>query len=169
MDAALAIFFALAGFGDMAVNHCPKTGCLAFSEAQGQSGVQFGGVIFDGDRLGPELYFQRELPAKYGSLQPVLGLSITSRGDTWVGAGAKWEHPLTQETYVESSLMPGLYAQVDGAGLNHAVEFRSSLGVGWEFDNGARFSLHFDHRSNAGLSNDNPGLETLGLRVAVPL
>ena len=76
---------------------------------------------------------------------------------------------LPHQSFVQLSLLPGLYAQTDGAELGHMIEFRSSAGVGYAFDNGARVSLQFDHRSNGGLSNDNPGLETFGIRLALPM
>ena len=56
-----------------------------------------------------------------------------------MGAGAKWtsENISAGPFFVEASLMPGIYAQEDGPDLGGALQFRSAVGAGYEFDNGA--------------------------------
>jgi hypothetical protein len=68
--------------------------------------------------------------------------------------------------FVEASFMPGLCresARVNG--LGSPVEFRSLLGVGYRFGNGAQISLAAEHKSNAGISTTNPGVNLLSLRL----
>lgn len=171
MDGSLAALFALVAAADLAfgAGGCLTDGCPAPKTTSARSALQYGEVLFEGERQGGELYFQHLLPRRFGALEPVLGLSVSSDGDTWVGAGLQWTGSLPHQSFVQLSLLPGLYAQTGGPDLGHMVEFRSSAGVGYAFDNGARLSLQFDHRSNADLSDPNPGLETFGLRVVLPL
>ena len=167
MDGSLALLFALVASADLAFGACTTTPCAA--PPQSRTALQYGEVLFQRERQGGEIYLQRHLPARHGRLEPVLGFSVSSNGDAWVGAGMQWTGALPHDSFVQLSLLPGLYARKDGPALGHVLEFRSSVGVGYEFDNGARISLQFDHRSNGGLSDPNPGLETFGLRVALPI
>ena len=168
MDASLAILFALVASVDLAFGPCGTDPCGEVAPTSGGVALQYGEVLFQRERQGGELYLQQRLPVAYGRLEPVLGLSISAQGDTWLGGGLQWTGALPYDTFVQLSLLPGVYAQVDGPELGHAIEFRSSAGVGYVFDNGTRVSLQFDHRSNAELSDPNPGLETFGLRVSRP-
>ncbi|PHP29007.1 acyloxyacyl hydrolase [Limimaricola cinnabarinus] len=167
MDGSLALLFALVATADLHFADCATPRCAA--PAPARTALQYGEVLFQRERQGGELYLQHHLAARYGRLEPVIGLSVSADGDAWLGAGLQWTGALPHDSFVQLSLLPGLYAPMDGPDLGHALEFRSSAGVGYEFDNGARISLQFDHRSNGGLSDPNPGLETFGLRVALPL
>ncbi|GAD56782.1 acyloxyacyl hydrolase [Limimaricola cinnabarinus] len=169
MDGSLALLFALVATAELGFGNCGAETCRSIQPGQGRNAVQYGEVLFQRERQGGEIYLQRQLPARYGALEPVLGLSVSANGDAWLGAGLQWTGALPHQSFVQLSLLPGLYAQTDGAELGHMIEFRSSAGVGYAFDNGARVSLQFDHRSNGGLSNDNPGLETFGIRLALPM
>ena len=64
--------------------------------------------------------------------------------------------------------MTGLYRAGDGLDLGGPIVFRSGIEAGWENRRGWRFGLGFDHRSNAGIYDENPGVETVHLRVSIP-
>lgn len=53
--------------------------------------------------------------------------------------------------------------------LGHSLVFQSGLELGRWIENRWRVGLAFDHLSNAGLSEHNPGTEMLVLRVSMPL
>lgn len=154
-DSILAIVFAIGaagrlGFGD------------AFQgDASPRLGVQAGQVLFDEEPIGAELYISRDLPGR--RLQPVLGASLTDDGAAWAGIGLRWTFG-SGRVWLESSLMPGLYFAGNGPDLGSPIEFRSALGLVAALDSGGTVALTVDHRSNAGLAGDNPGLETIGLR-----
>ena len=165
-DGIFAIIFALGGLGTMAVQDCPS-GCLALREAVPAWGAQSGQVLFQEERAGGEFYVTRDLGLRRGPFQPVLGASAAESGAVWAGAGFKWR--LSRGGFfLESSFMPGLYGG-DGPDLGSPLEFRSGLAAGWTFGDGASVAVAFDHRSNGDLADLNPGLETLGLRLSVPL
>ena len=56
----------------------------------------------------------------------------------------------------------------DGPDIGGSLQFRSALGVGYQFDNGATILAAYDHRSNADTQPLNPGLETVSIRLAIP-
>ena len=168
MDGALAAIFAITSLTDMALSHCP-TGCLAQTEAPARLSVQIGDVRFDEDRIGRELYLGHDASLAFGPFQPTIGASVTEDGAIWVGAGAIWTSSrlLPGPLFVQTSLMPGVYLQNGGPDLGGNLQFRSSLGVGYAFDNGAAVTVAYDHRSNADTDRTNPGLEVLSIRYAV--
>jgi lipid A 3-O-deacylase len=49
-----------------------------------------------------------------------------------------------------------------------AFQFRTGLGVAYEFDDGTRLGVRVAHVSNAGIHDDNPGEEELYVRFALP-
>jgi len=170
MEGWLAGVFAVFGFTDMYLNDC-QTSCLAYSEDQARWHVQLGGTEFNHRWIGEEILIGYDFGRKYGPFQPIASASVTDTGDAWVGAGLKWtsEHLLDTPIYFETYAMPGLYAAGDGPDIGGFIQFRGSIGFGYEFDNGVRAVVAYDHRSNAHIWETNPGLETLHLRLSVPI
>lgn len=166
MDGTLAAIYYLTALLDMGVNYCPNEGCFARNSVQDRFWVQAGVVEFQRDQIGEEIFIGRDLDRASGPFQKSLGVSITDQGSVWIGYGNKTQWELGSGWFFEGSAMPGLYVEGNGEDLGGAIQFRSSLGLGYEFDNGATLSMHYDHRSNAGLDDDNPGLETIGIRYA---
>ena len=97
-------------------------------------------------------------------------MSYTDDGDLWAGGGAKWRNSiLKSDFFFEGSFQPGIYIREDGPDLGGVVQFRSALGVGYEFDNGGAVLMSFDHRSNGDFQTVNPGLETFALQYSFVL
>ncbi len=169
MDGTLAAIFLVISMTDMALTDCPA-GCLAPEQAVSRLSFQGAKVSFQDEIIGNEIYLGYDAPVTYGPFQPTVGISLTDGGDYWVGAGVKWTSKgvIDSPFFVESSLMPGIYGQADGPDLGGQMHFRSSLGAGYTFDNGATVTASYDHRSNADTQQLNPGLETISLRFAIP-
>ncbi len=169
MDGTLAAIFLVASLTDMALTDCP-TGCLTAGEATSRLSFQAAKVEFQSDIIGEEIYVGYDFGKSYGPFQPTIGASLTDTGDAWIGAGAKWttQNLIDGPFFVEASLMPGIYRRGDGPDIGGTLQFRSSLGAGFAFDNGVTVLASYDHRSNADTQDLNPGLETIALRVAFP-
>ena len=168
MDGTLAALFLVASLTDMGFNHCGN-GCLAPGEETRRLSLSAGDVQFQGASVDREVYLRYDFGRTYGPFQPVIGASVTQRGDAWIGAGAAWTaHFADTGLYAQLHLMPGLYKQGSGPNLGHTIEFRSGAEIGYEAKNGMRFGISYDHRSNAELSAVNPGLETLQFRFSIP-
>jgi hypothetical protein len=168
MDATLAIIFAITSLTDMALNDC-KTGCLAPQSDTARLSFQASAVEFQSKIIGSELYLGYDSTQAYGPYQITYGAAITEDMDTWVGMGLKWTSKRidTGPWFVETSLMPGLHFVADGPDLGGNLQFRSALGLGYEFDNGTTLLVSYDHRSNADTQPKNPGLETIAIRYAI--
>lgn len=174
MDGRLAVLFFIIGLTDMGLNDC-KTGCLARTPAQSALALSYGDVIFQQNTIGRETYLRYDMGTSFGPFQPAIGVSMTDSQDIWLGLGAThttefWQNAAgTSGGYAQLSFLPGVYAQGSGPNLGHVIEFRSGAEIGYQAKSGLRVGLSYDHRSNGDIATLNPGLETLQLRVSVPL
>ena len=169
MNGLLAILYLAASLSDMKLSDCP-TGCLAEAEVPSRVSIRVAKVEFQREIIGDEVYVGYDWGKTYGPFQPTIGVSANDQNALWIGAGTKWTSTdlLGGPVFLEASFMPGFLTKGDGPDIGGAFHFRSSLGVGYEFDNGATILASYDHRSNGDLRELNPGLETIGVRFAFP-
>lgn len=66
-------------------------------------------------------------------------------------------------------LAAGGYREGSSEDLGGIFQFRQSVALAWQFDNGHRLGLKIAHISNADLHETNPGAEDLMLTYALPL
>jgi len=169
-DGTVAVIGLIAGLIDMSVNHCPNDGCLARNDVAAYNTLAVGETYFQTRESGEEIYYRRDTGTAFGPFQGVWGLSASTDGEFWIGAGHAYTVNLfNQRSYLQFHAMTGLYENGSGANLGGAIQFRSGVEIGYKARNGTRIGLGFDHRSNAGLDSPNPGLETVHLRVSIPL
>lgn len=102
-------------------------------------------------------------------LQPMVGAMVTGEGGVYGYAGFATDLFFGSRWVLTPSLAAGAYSEGGGLDLGHVVEFRSSLALGYRFDNRSRLGLRFYHLSNAGLGDRNPGVEVLDLTYSLPL
>lgn len=106
----------------------------------------------------------------FHGLRPGVGFMATSDSAMYGYAGFYWDVPLTSNLLIVPNVVMGGYSKgSDGKDLGHGVEFRSGIEVDYQFETGARVGLAFNHLSNAGIGNDNPGTEVLMLVLQHPL
>ncbi|WP_050928236.1 acyloxyacyl hydrolase [Aestuariivita boseongensis] len=97
-------------------------------------------------------------------------ISATEESDLFAGAGVALRWAWNGGWFVDLSVMPGYYdAGVPGNDLGSDLEFRSLLGLGYQFAGGQSLSLAITHKSNASLDNVNPGADAVLLRWHAPL
>ena len=168
MDGSLAVIFLLTSLTEMGLNDCQNGGCLDQSSATSRVSVQAAQVFFQEEEISQELYVGYDMDRQYGPFQPTFGASVTSDNAFWFGAGVKWttRRISSGPFFFETSLMSGLFEQGDDPHLGGNLQFRSAVGGGYTFDNGATLAVLYDHRSNADTNSLNPGLETLSVRYA---
>jgi lipid A 3-O-deacylase len=117
-----------------------------------------------------EAYLRYVAPPALGPFQPVYGVSWSSRNEGWAGAGLAYTwRGAAQGTFVRASVMPGLYRRGSGRDLGGAFSVRSGIDLGYGFAGGASVTLSISHRSNVGLYRRNPGMNTVGLGLSLPL
>jgi hypothetical protein len=130
-------------------------------------GVGLNGRISDNDpnaAVGLDLTFG-DL-AQIWRLQLGLGaaLAVNSDGDLWGGAGPVLWLDLGEGWRAEGSVMAGLYAdKVED--LGGPVQFHSRLGISYALTTAWRLGASVGHSSNAGLYDENPGIERVMLTL----
>ncbi|QQA44629.1 acyloxyacyl hydrolase [Pelagovum pacificum] len=170
MDGKIALIYLIMSFTDMGVNHCPQGGCIAPEAATERLSFQLGAVDFQEETISSEVYLDYAIHTSYGPFQPVVGVSTTAENSSWIGFGVRSDVALFNTGVVaEGSLMPGYYSMGQGEDLGGGLQFRSSLGLSYEFFGGSRLGVYYDHRSNGDIRELNPGLETWGVRYSIPL
>ncbi len=168
MDGTFAVLTFALGLLDMSQNHC-ATACLGPTRFEPRTNLSMGAVQYQEEHVSEELYLRQDTGRGFGPFQMSYGLSVTTEGDAWAGIGSLYTHEFAGGgAYVQLHAMPGLYMAGSGPDLGGAVEFRSGIELGVQTRGGVRFGLSYDHRSNAGLYEENPGLETVQFRVSIP-
>ena len=170
-DGTFAALLLVAGLIDMGANHCgTAAGCLGTTQGTPRLAVSAGEVLARRAQPGAEVYLRFDPGLQTGPFGHAAGLSLGERGEVWAGYGATWATDFGGSPfYTELHAMTGLYEAGDGLDLGGPLAFRSGVELGWEAASGWRVALSYDHRSNAGLYADNPGMETVQLRISVPL
>ena len=102
-------------------------------------------------------------------LRPWLGVEVTSNGSLYGAAGFLYDYHLGNQWYLTPSVGAGLYAEGGGKDLGSAIEFRSQIEIGYQFENQSRVSAALSHISNLDIDDHNPGTEVLGVYYHIPM
>lgn len=106
----------------------------------------------------------------FWKIKPFVAAEATTDGSVWGGAGILLDLKLASNIYVTPSFGAGLYAHGSSdKDLDYPVEFRSQIEGGYEFMNGHRAGIALSHLSNAGLGDDNPGVEVINFYYHIPI
>lgn len=169
-NGTFAVLMLIAGLSDMGVNYCgTSNGCVGSNETSPRLAFSAGSVVERHAEAKPEVYLRYDFGRKFGPFGQAIGVSLAEDGESWIGYGATWNTALGNTPfYAELHAMPGLYADNGGFELGGPIEFRSGIELGYENRMGWRFGLSYDHRSNADIYDNNPGIETVQFRVSIP-
>ena len=168
-DGTFAVLMLIAGLTDMSYNHCgSEAGCFGRSEAQSRLSFSGGQVIERRAEEQVETYLRYDLGHKNGPFGHAVGISSLEDGEFWIGFGQTYTKNFGP-VYAELHAMPGITTKNGGFDLGGPIAFRSGAEFGFETRAGWRVGLSYDHRSNAGIYGENPGIETVAFRVAIPL
>lgn len=103
----------------------------------------------------------------YAQIHPWLGVETTIDGMLYGGGGFLADLKLGP-VVVTPSVGLGFWRRGGSKNLGSALEFRSQIEVGYEFDNQMRVSAYLSHISNAGITRKNPGVNTAGGYLHIP-
>ncbi|MFP7572379.1 acyloxyacyl hydrolase [Marivita sp. S2033] len=170
-DGTFAALMFILGMTDMGMNHCgTPSGCLGPSQTVPRFSISAGEVIERRADAAGEVYLRYDTGRTIGPFGTAAGLSVGENSETWVGYGATYTIPIARTgVYAELHAMPGLYFDNGGFDLGGEIAFRSGLELGYETSRGWRMALTYDHRSNAALYDENPGVETVQLKLSIPI
>lgn len=171
-DGSFALALVLLGLTEMAQEDCSdQLLCLPAAHEEPARLAFSGGVILPRKAgEGSEAYVRYDAGRSFGSIGTAYGFSVGNDGALWAGAGLTYDvFGEPDPFFAQLHFMPGLYAPNGGFDLGGLIEFRSGIEFGYETDNGLRIGISYDHKSNGSLFDQNPGIETVQLRVSVPL
>jgi len=125
--------------------------------------------VTDGERTGVVGGEYRFGAWSYG-IRPTLGALVDFKGDGYAYAGFVADIPLYQDRiwFIPGAAV-GAYGHHNGRDLGGVLEFRTSAELAYRFDNNQRLGLAISHLSNAGIYDENPGLESITVNYSIPL
>ena len=129
--------------------------------------VALGGIgVEPGEDAAGALELQYRFAPAYEGVQPEVGAFVASDESAygWLGFGR--DFPFARRWVAHISFGAGAYERGDGKELGQTLEFRSAIDVAWRASERLRIGLMLAHLSNAGLSEINPGTETLTVSFA---
>jgi lipid A 3-O-deacylase len=100
---------------------------------------------------------------------PMAGVSANDDGAIWVYGGARRPFHLGSCWQAGPTFAAVYYEQGDSKNLGNELEFRSGLEIYCRATSGRALGIEFYHMSNAGISDVNPGANSLWIVYSVPL
>jgi len=117
-----------------------------------------------------ELRLEYRSDHKIWELKPFVAISGTTNGSVFVGAGVLMDLYFGNRWVLTPSFAPHYYHEGSSSkkDLGHEIEFRSQIELAYRFDDRSRLGLSVSHYSNASLSDNNPGSETVMINYSIP-
>ena len=102
-------------------------------------------------------------------VKPLGGVGMTTRSVGYARGGVYRDFTLNPRWILTPHFSVGAAARHEGTDLGNTIEFLSGLDLFYRLRNGWRVGATLSHISNGGLADNNPGLENLGILLALPL
>ncbi len=131
--------------------------------------LAIGGYDVNDDMGAVEFRAEYQSGRKLWIFKPFGGVMATSDAAVYGYGGILLDVYFGDRWVLTPSFAAGLYEDGDGKDLGHIIEFRSSIGFAYRFNNRSRLGVSFYHLSNASLSEDNQGTEILSIGYSIPL
>lgn len=145
------------------------TSAQAEELAASQPSHLYGGVGFydvgDGSEFSSAVFDVGYVP-DYNilwNIRPVVGAFVNTDGGVYGHVGLSRSIFITDNFVTRLQLGFGAYGEGNSKDLGQVFEFREQVEFGWQFDSGDMISAYFYHLSNAGISDDNPGVNAAGV------
>ena len=134
-----------------------------------RSQLEVGGFDFDHKAQSANFDLQLRPGWRLWDFGVFAGGMVTTKGALYGYGGVTLDLKLTDHILLLPDAAVGYYQHGDDKILGNTAEFRTGLGLAYQFDDGWRLGADFHHISNAGLGKKNPGVEIAALTLAVPL
>ena len=102
-------------------------------------------------------------------VKPLAGVGMTTRSVAYARAGLYRDFDLSRRWTFTPHFSVGAASRREGTDLGNTIEFLTGVDLFYQLSNGWRFGPTLSHVSNGGLAKNNPGVENLGILVALPL
>lgn len=97
------------------------------------------------------------------------GIMFTGHGANHFYTGLYYNFYLYDIIVITPSFAPGLYLENNSRKLFYPIEFRSQIEVSVKLLSNTRIGFSFNHISNAGLGEANPGVESFAVKYIISL
>ena len=121
---------------------------------------------FEADRYGIEYRFR---PFGKWDLIPAIGYAFSVDDDSFLYTDLRYDYWLNSRWVLTPSLGVGVFTEGKNLDLGDDLEFRSGLELAYRFNTNYRIGVALFHLSNAGISDNNPGTESLVFSLSIPL
>jgi lipid A 3-O-deacylase len=111
----------------------------------------------------------RWAPLDRWKLIPSVGFTVAEGGVAYGYAALHYDFHIGRSWRLTPVFGAGLFSNGDDLDLGHAVQFKSGIELSAHVADRYRVGLLFYHLSNAGLSDDNPGVEVLEVAFGIPM
>ena len=91
-----------------------------------------------------------------GKLSPITGFMMTEDSASYLYTGVQAEYEIGKLN-LTPSFAPGYYTTGDGKDLGSPLEFKTEVQLSLDFLSGSKLGYSYNHVSNAGLGDKNPG------------
>ena len=91
-----------------------------------------------------------------GNLSPITGGMISENNSTYLYTGVQAQYKIGNINFTPS-FSPGYYNEGDGKDLGNSLEFKSELQFSLDLPRDTQFGFSYNHLSNGGLGDKNPG------------
>ena len=92
----------------------------------------------------------------FGKISPITGFMMTADSATYLYTGVQAEYEIGKLN-LTPSFSPGYYTTGDGKDLGSPLEFKTEVQLSLELFPGSKLGYSYNHVSNAGLGDKNPG------------
>ena len=91
-----------------------------------------------------------------GKISPITGFMMTADSATYLYTGVQAEYEIGKLN-LTPSFSPGYYTSGDGKDLGSPLEFKTEVQLSYNLLPGSKLGYSYNHVSNAGLGDKNPG------------
>lgn len=120
-------------------------------------------------RYGLEYRFKSFADPRGFRLIPAIGAATSSNGAYFIYSDLMHDFYLNDRWILIPSFGLGIFSDSEAVNLGNDLEFRSGIELAYQLSNKIRLGLAFFHLSNGGISNQNPGTESLVFSVCIPI
>jgi lipid A 3-O-deacylase len=99
-------------------------------------------------------------------VRPVVGYDMNTDGGSYVYGGLNYDLSLISGLTLTPGIAAGKYTQRDSKNLGGDIMFRPSAELSYVMDNKSRVGVVYEHLSNFGLEDHNPGADTISVNYA---
>jgi lipid A 3-O-deacylase len=143
----------------------------AVARADDPGSLAVGAGSYDFDKAHPAGELRGEYRFSQGLffIKPMVGVLGTNRGTVYAYGGLRADLVFLDHYVVMPNAALGYYNRGNGINLGSHLEFKTGVEFAYRFDNAMRLGIAFDHISNAGITQQNPGAENLLVMFSLPI